>query len=115
MLSLAAFLLIFVRMFVCYSQLEAIAVDPDAEGGVGSASGMQLLNMDLSRRAAAGAAQQEDEAAAATQVSAHTKWTALYACWVRRVWRCLPLETGSRCNPSSQTTGLPRVQVLLLL
>jgi hypothetical protein len=47
-------------------QLEAIAVDPNAEGGVGSASGMQLLNMDLSRQAAA--AQQQDEAAAAIQV-----------------------------------------------
>jgi hypothetical protein len=35
---------------------------------VGSASGMQLLNMDLSRQAAA-AAQPEDEAGAATQVS----------------------------------------------
>lgn len=50
--------------------LEAIAVDPDAQAGVGSASGMQLLNMDLSRRAAAGAQQQEDEAADAAQAAA---------------------------------------------
>jgi hypothetical protein len=49
-------------------QLEAIAVDPNAEGGVGSVSGTQLLNMDLSRRAAAGA-QPDDDAATATQVN----------------------------------------------
>jgi hypothetical protein len=57
-------------LFSCIPpQLEAIAIDPDAEAGVGSASGMQLLNMDLSRQAASAAAQ-DDEAGAATQVSA---------------------------------------------
>lgn len=34
-------------------QLETIALDPEAQGGVGSASGLQLLNMDLSRPAGA--------------------------------------------------------------
>ncbi|KAF6264679.1 Non-structural maintenance of chromosomes element 1 [Scenedesmus sp. NREL 46B-D3] len=50
--------------------LEAIAVDPNAEAGVGAASGMQLLNMDLSRLTAAAAQQQDDAAAAATQAAA---------------------------------------------
>lgn len=40
-----------VRHFVvfCYAQLETIAADVTAENGVGSAPGIQLLNMDLGR------------------------------------------------------------------
>lgn len=62
-------------------------MDPDAQAGVGSATGMQLLNMDLSRRAAAGVQQQEDEAAAAAQVRGRRRGVLVARCRLGETWQ----------------------------